>query len=212
MGRPRKAVAEKVERTPSGEHALGVFDGNKPEPTNRLEEIRREKLVESRKPFIGVKPKKRIPFDVQVVVGDEQNSWISTTMANYFGFKTCGYRGPVKRWDFPLSIKDKFKRHEVYREYFFRVNGKMLMVDLFDKGTPKSEINRIKAHLEALGFQYTYWIGGEDYGNEKQIETVYKDRVAPLDKKSKDYPVIKVPRTLQEANFGGHVNPAKFEK
>ena len=74
------------------------------------------------------------------------------------------------------------------------------MIDVFNKGTSIAEINRIKAHLEAIGFKYTYILGGETMNPEK----IFGVRLKKLNPKSSDYPKIKVPKSLEEAGFIGH--------
>jgi len=78
--------------------------------------------------------------------------------------------------------------------------AKGIMVDVFDKGTKVSEINRIKAHLETIGFSYTYIIGGDPMDSK----VFFEKRLAKLDPKSPSYPKISVPKDLTQAGFVGH--------
>lgn len=153
------------------------------------EAIEREKS----KVITKKKPGKEL-FPVSVEVGNEPNSWISTMMADFFGFTTCGFKENVKRWDFPKAIGDPYKRHIVYRQYFY----KQIMVDVFDKKTPVKEILRIKAHLEKLGFTYTYVIGGE----EAKAEIIFGERLIKTPKKILEKVIV--PKSLEQAGFAGH--------
>jgi hypothetical protein len=166
--------------------------------TSRIEELDQEKALE-RKPK-GFKKQKDVPSNQLVVNYTEDSAFISEGIAKHFGFESCGFRDGIQRWDFPSAIGDKFKRHKVYRQYFYRVNGKQVMVDAFNAKTPLSEINRIKSHLESLGFVYTYVIGGEPF----DAEVVFGERLKPIDVKSKDYVAPRVPKNLEEAKFAGH--------
>jgi hypothetical protein len=211
MGRTKK-VKDEIVKTPSGEHTLGIVTHSEAsfEPldkTDNKKDATRRGTVKVMGETIVVPKAKHKLFDTQVVIGNEQNSFISQALSEYFKFGTCGYRENIKRWDFPLAIGDKMKRHNVYREYFHRLDdGKMIMIDLFNEKTSVKEILRIKAHLEELGFRYTYILGGE-VPNDEWKELVFKTRLAKLDPKAKDYPSFYVPKTLEEAKFGGHKDP-----
>lgn len=211
MGRPRKIKSDTaLNNTPSGKHVFKtVQQGEKVKPEDPIEAKNAEKAQEAKlkakanaNPAIIKQERKVKPiFETQLLKGYEKNSWISNAFEKFFGILTCGYRENVKRWDFPYSIEDKFKRHCVYRQYFY----KKVMVDIFDKGTPISEIRRIKAHLEALGFTYTYVIGGEEgIGSDEWATEVFENRLKPLDPKAQNYPKFHVPTNLEEAKFAGH--------
>jgi hypothetical protein len=135
-------------------------------------------------------------FDAQVPEDDDSFSYITQAFCSYFKLGPVGFKSGVTGWNFPKSIKDKTKRHSVKRQYFHQG----IMVDVFNKGTKVEEINKIKAHLEAIGFKYTYILGGETLDPEK----IFGKRLAKFDPKSPNYPKIKVPMSLEEAGFVGY--------
>ena len=122
---------------------ISIHENPSVKPTVEADPVQqknKEILKERSKVITKQKPGKQL-FHVEVMDGgDERLNWLSKAMAEYFGFASCGFRDGIKRWDFPHSIKDKFKRHIVFRQYAY----KNIMVDVFDKGTPLAEIKRIK--------------------------------------------------------------------
>ena len=164
---------------------------------NAAIESERSKVVTKKRP---------VPlFDVQITDGDEKLNWLSKAMQQHFGFVNCGFRDGIRQWNFPTTIGDKFKRHTVFRQYYYR----QIMVDVFDKGTSVKEIKRIKAHLEKLGHTYTYILGGEPVGMTMEVymEEVFGRRM----KRSSEAVMnkVKVPQSLAEANFAGHTTTAR---
>jgi len=143
-------------------------------------------------------PTKSKLFDSQVAPDEDHFTWITQMFCNYFKLGPVGFKSNVTGWNFPKAIGETKKTHRVKRQY----TSRGIMVDVFDKGTKLSEINRIKAHLEAIGFTYTYVIGGDSL-DEKLI---FEKRLKKLDPKSADYPKIKVPKDLVQAGFAGFGN------
>jgi len=196
----------KTFKSTSGEHLLGVRENPKVKATSRSEkpvdpvQQKNDEIAQERQKVISkVKPSKA-NFPIIHVEGDERLNWVSKEMAQFFGFESCGGRDGITRWDFPKAIGDNFKRHTVFRQYAY----KQIMVDVFDKGTPKKEILRIKAHLENLGYTYTYIVGGEpgDVPMEKYIKLVFTKRMEKSNQAllKKNTP----PQSLSEAGFAGH--------
>lgn len=193
MGRHKKVV-----NTESGNHpTLTLTPGKTPEvdPVRaKVEEILQEKAN------VKVKPKSKL-FDAQLGDNMDDFEWITQSFCNFFKLGPVGFRSNVTQWNFPKAIGEPRKTHRVKRQYVSRG----IMVDVFNAGTKKSEINRIKAHLESIGHIYTYIIGGESAGNKEFEKLIFETRLKKLDPKSADYPKsLKVPTSLAEAGFVGH--------
>lgn len=136
-------------------------------------------------------------------------SWLTPVLCHFFDLADCGYKNLLSIWNFPPDVDDPKKKHKVTRQYYYQIDGKYLLVDVFDTGTSIAKITLIKAWMEALGYRYTYILGGDwDKGpdSKKFLNMVFKDRLKMLDPKGKDYPKFKIPTTFQEANleYGGH--------
>jgi hypothetical protein len=143
-------------------------------------------------------PTKSKLFDSQVAPDEDHFTWITQMFCDYFKLGPIGFKSNITAWNFPKAIGETKKTHKVKRQY----TSRGIMVDVFDKGTKLFEINRIKAHLESIGFSYTYVIGG-DALDEKLI---FEKRLKKLDPKATDYPKIKVPKDLAQAGFAGFGN------
>ena len=193
MGRPKKVV-----NTESGNHpTVTVVPGASRQDLDpmkaKIEEVMREKEL------MKVKPKAKL-FDVQLAQSKDDFEWITQSFCNFFKLGPVAFRQNVSAWNFPKAIGETRKTHKVKRQYVSRG----IMVDVFDKGTKISEINRIKAHLESLGNIYTYVLGGDQLGGKDFEKLVFETRLKKLDPKDKNYPKVMVPKTLAEAGFGGH--------
>jgi len=151
-------------------------------------------------------------------------TWITTLVCNHFGLAAVGFQKMYTVWNFPKDLEDKKNRHRVARKFYHQIGGKFLMVDLFDANTPMKDIMTIKAWMEALGFRYTFIIGGEGVGSDtvtdkdtkktraktdeeidadmkKFMKKVFEERLAMMDPKDKDYPKFRIPQTYQEAGI-----------
>lgn len=143
-------------------------------------------------------PTKAKLFDSQVAPDEDHFTWITQMFCQYFKLGPVGFKSNITAWNFPKAIGEVKKTHKVKRQY----TSRGIMVDVFNKGTKLSEINRIKAHLEAIGFNYTYVIGGD----EMDENLIFDKRLKKFDPKAADYPKIKVPKDLAQAGFAGFGN------
>ena len=198
MGRPRKVV-NKIE-TEKGEILFSTVNPGTPKAEG-VDPVRAkvEEILDERSKA-KVKPKSKL-FDTQVGQSMDDFEWITQSFCNFFKLGPVGFRQNVTQWNYPKTIGEVHKTHRVKRQYIPRG----IMVDVFDSGTKKSEIMRIKAHLEALGHTYTYILGGEIAGTEAFEKKVFDTRMKKLDTKDANYPKgLKIPMSLAEAGFAGH--------
>ena len=143
-------------------------------------------------------PTKAKLFDAQVGPDEDHFTWITQMFCEHFKLGPVGFKSNVTAWNFPKAIGEAKKTHKVKRQY----TSRGIMVDVFDKGTKLSEINRIKAHLEAIGFNYTYVVGGDPL----DAKLIFEKHLKKLDPKDANYPKIKVPKDLAQAGFAGFGN------
>ena len=126
--------------------------------------------------------------------------YISRAVKEFFQLTQVIFKENQSRWDFPKKINNTRQTHVVARLY----PQVKLYVDLFNAKDPQDEIDRIKAHMEALGLQYTYVKGGDGYADQDGHITeafkklVFEDRLKPIDVKKLKNP-LKVPKNLEEA-------------
>lgn len=129
--------------------------------------------------------------DRQYAYGNDKLFYISRAVDNFYGRDHATWKHAVTDWNFPYAVGDKKKTHVVARWYCVDV-----YVDVFDEGTPKSEIERIKAHMEAIGKRYTYTIGGEKgdkWDNPEELgKLLFEKRLPPLKVPFK----VNVPHTM----------------
>lgn len=143
----------------------------------------------------------------QFIVGQDTGlfAWLTPMFCEFFGCHDVGYKKNLRLWNFPPALDNPKKKHEVYRQYFYKLNNKYVLVDAFDDKTPKAKIDLIKAWLESMGYAYTYIIGGdfEKSGADpvKFADLIFGERLAPMKPKAKDYPKFKVPTTYEEAGM-----------
>lgn len=132
-------------------------------------------------------------------------AWLTPMLCQFFGLVDCGYRKNFRIWNFPPSLEKPSGRyrHEIGRQYYFKIEGKYLLVDVFDSGTAKAKITLIKAWMEALGYAYTYVLGSdfEEMAKDeaKFSKLIFIDRLTPIDTKAKDYPKFTIPARPSEA-------------
>ena len=126
--------------------------------------------------------------------------YISRAVKEYFGLTQVIYKENQTRWDFPKKIGKPRDTHSVFRIY----SQVRLYIDIFNAKDPQDEIDRIKAHMEALGLNYTYVRGCDPYATEDgQItddfkKLLFEKRLEPIDPKTLKTP-LKVPKSLEEA-------------
>lgn len=153
----------------------------------------------------GVKPGKTV-FETTTYTEQDISIYAFITLAvkEHFKLTDALFKEWLTRWDFPKSIGDVHKKHKVFRHYCQpSVN---LLIDVFDGKVSFNEINRIKAHLEALGYRYTYFKGGDVYANKEGFmmesfkKLLFVDRLKPVDVKTLKEPV-KVPTSLEQAGI-----------
>ena len=189
---PRKYTKRNTVETPSGKHVMAVVDNSPKEPSDPIQaknaEIAKEKRETKFKAPAGPKV-----FQTFIVDESDDLPYISQAFNFFFGLSNCGYSQNVKDWNFPKPLaSEKSRVHVVWRKYFH--NG--IMVDLFDKKTPKEEIERIKAHIEALGNPYTYVCGGDNLEDPKWADMIFIERLKPI-KGVK----VTIPETMGQAGF-----------
>ncbi len=132
-------------------------------------------------------------------------SWLTPVFEYFFEIEAVGYKDGLRIWNFPPDVDDPKKKHAVTRQYYYKIDGKFVLVDVFDAGSDPKKITLIKAWLEALGYRYTY-ITGEDFklgqDSPEFLELIFKERLKPLGPKDKDYPKFKIPKDYTEAKLG----------
>ncbi|MDE2102287.1 MAG: hypothetical protein KGL39_33890 [Patescibacteria group bacterium] len=191
-----------VSTTVTNEKANKLFGNTeKKDPIQaKNEEIAKEKARSEKK--TGIKANDKVLFETKTYLEEDTNplNYITMAVKEYFKLDSAIFKDWMTRWDFPKDTKEKTKRHKVWRHYCQETVN--ILVDAFDKKTPISEINRIKAHLESIGFKYTYFVGGESYADENgRISDEFKKllfvtRLKPLDKSKMK---MDVPQSLEEA-------------
>lgn len=165
------------------------------------EEIAKEKAKSVKK--TGIKPGKGV-FETFTTNEAEagKSAFISEAVKRFFKLTEVLFNENERSWNFPHAIGEKFKRHTVMRRYP-QVN---LFIDVFDANTPKDEINRIKAHMDAIGKKYTYILGGDAAYDEKGfmsdafLKLVFETRLKPVDPKLLKEPV-NVPVAMERPTF-----------
>jgi hypothetical protein len=145
---------------------------------------------------------------LQFVSGTDSGvlAWLNPMICEQFGLKDVGYKKALRTWNFPPGLDDE-KVHTVYLQSYHQIEGRYLLIDFFDSGTPTKSIMLIKAWLEKLGYRYTYIIGGDlpkvdDVdAHGKFMKLIFEDRLKPMDEKDKNYPKFKIPWTLKDAGL-----------
>jgi hypothetical protein len=142
----------------------------------------------------------------QFVVGNDTGilAWLIPLFCAFFGCEDVGYRKNVTIWNFPPDVDNPKKKHHVMIQTFKQLDGKYVMIDMFDDKTQAKKIMLIKAWLEALGYRYTYLMGTDQKISgdpDKLAALLFEKRLAVLDAKSGNYPVFKVPLTYRDAGL-----------
>jgi hypothetical protein len=149
----------------------------------------------------------------QFIIGEDSGilAWLNPLFCAVFGCVDVGYKKNLRIWNFPPDVDNPKKKHTVSFQYFYQLENKYVLVDVFNDKTPSAKIRLIKAWLEALGYRYTYFTGADREmamsNAEGFADLIFKKRLAVLDPKAKDFPKFKVPKTYAEANlpYGGQV-------
>jgi len=231
----RLMAAKNAEKSPKKESAVKVTKGghaaanvNKPptstEPTTTPEQKDVQIQAERKKGKAEMAKNGQKPSRVQQYHNHEVGplTWLTRLVCDYFELAAVGFQKMYTVWNFPKDLEDSKKRHRVARKFYHQIEGKFLMVDLFDANTPMKDILTIKAWMEVLGFRYTFIIGGEGSGDpivvegkktrnkteaeleadmKKFVDLVFVERLKVLDPKGKDYPKFRIPQTYQEAGI-----------
>jgi hypothetical protein len=174
---------------------------------SKNEAIQNEKKASIKK--TGITPNNN-EFDTRVFAEEDNGPFPFITLAvkQVFKLTEANFKEMISQWNFPHAIGDVHRKHKVYR--FYCQPSVNLLVDVFDARTSQDEINRIKAHLESIGYQYTYFKGGEEYSDadgqitEKFKKLLFEDRVKPVDLKALKKP-LNVPTNLEQAGINNTV-------
>ena len=154
----------------------------------------------------------------QFVVGNDTGmlGWLIPLFCAFFKCEDVGYRKNVSIWNFPPDVDNPKKKHHVMIQTYKQLDGKYVMIDMFNDKAPMKKITLIKAWLEALGYRYTYLMGTDQNLSgdpDKLASLLFEKRLKVLDSKAKDYPVFKVPLTYRDAGLPyGQTNLVGAEK
>ena len=206
----KKKQESLVKTSPSGKHIVAKVENKavvalikgveKKEPIQaKNEEIAKEKASAKQK-----QAGREVLFNTITSMEQEAGkfAFISDAVKKHFKLTEVFYTDKLRRWDFPYEIGSKFKRHTIFRKY----QQVGLFVDIFDAKTSKAEINRIKAHMDALNLKYTYVLGGDvafdDNGfiTDKFCKLLFEERLAPLDVKTEKI-VVDIPTMMEIPTF-----------
>ena len=147
-------------------------------------------------------------FETKTFTEEETGAFgfLTRAVREHFKLTDAIYKENISRWDFPHAIGDLWKKHTIKRQY--PQPSVKLFIDAFNSKDSQAEINRIKAHMEALGFRYTYFRGGDavadkdGFTSKEFMKLLFVDRLKPLDPKTLKEPV-KIPTTLEQAGVNG---------
>jgi hypothetical protein len=207
-----KAKQSRTFNTPSGKHPVAkaeipqaqkiVGEKKSNDPIQaKNEAIAKEKEKSQAKTHVKSNSKL---FETQTFQVQETGplEFITRSVKEHFKLTEVHFKENLIRWDFPKKIGSIREAHTVKRIY----PQVKLYIDVFNAKDPQSEIDRIKAHMEALGLKYTYIKGGDaPVDKDGQITEEFKKllfdtRLKPIDIKTLKTPV-RVPKNEEEAGM-----------